>query len=126
MSPSRLAAVGHVHERQAARIEGGEAFDVIGLHQGEPGANAQVFRVRDGAVVDRQAFYVENAAGRDQPARAGKKLVERCHSMKSELTESSLLMRSIVSAMSSAADRQRMRLQRLASSRSGIVSVTTS
>jgi excinuclease ABC subunit C len=25
----------------------------------------QVFRVRDGAVVDRQAFYVENAAGRD-------------------------------------------------------------
>jgi len=61
----RLAAVGHVHERQVARIEGGEAFDVIGLHQGEPGANVQVFRVREGAVVDRQAFYVENAAGRD-------------------------------------------------------------
>jgi len=61
----RLAAVRHVHERQTARIEGGEAFDVIGLHQGEPGANVQVFRVRDGAVVDRQAFYVENAAGRD-------------------------------------------------------------
>src|SRR5450756_3079518 len=38
----RLAAVRHVHERQAARIEGGEAFDVIGLHQGEPGANVQV------------------------------------------------------------------------------------
>ena len=55
----------HVHERQAARIEGGEAFDVIGLYQGEPGANVQVFRVRDGAVVDRQAFYVENAAGRE-------------------------------------------------------------
>jgi excinuclease ABC subunit C len=65
MLRDRLTAVGHVHERQAARIEGGEAFDVIGLHQGEPGANAQVFRVRDGAVVDRQAFYVENAAGRD-------------------------------------------------------------
>ena len=65
MLRDRLAAVGHVHERQVARIEGGEAFDVIGLHQGEPGANVQVFRVRDGAVVDRQAFYVENAAGRD-------------------------------------------------------------
>src|SRR5450756_2421147 len=63
--PSMRAAVRHVHERQAARIEGGEAFDVIGLHQGEPGANVQVFRVRDGAVIDRQAFYVENAAGRD-------------------------------------------------------------
>jgi len=61
----RLAGVRHVHERQTARIEGGEAFDVIGLHQGEPGANVQVFRVRDGAVVDRQALYVENAAGRD-------------------------------------------------------------
>ncbi len=61
----RLAAVRHVHERQAARIEGGEAFDVIGLQQSEPGANLQVFRVRDGAVVDRQSFYVENAAGRD-------------------------------------------------------------
>ena len=65
MLRDRLAAVRHVHERQVARIEGGEAFDVIGLHQGEPGANVQVFRVRDGAVVDRQAFYVENAAGRD-------------------------------------------------------------
>ncbi len=61
----RLAAVRHVHERQTARIEGGEAFDVIGLFQAEPGANAQVFRVRDGAVVDRQSFYVENSAGRD-------------------------------------------------------------
>jgi len=61
----RLAGVRHVHERQTARIEGGEAFDVIGLHQGEPGANVQVFRVRDGAVVDRQALHVENAAGRD-------------------------------------------------------------
>ncbi len=65
MLRDRLAAVGHVHERQVARIETGEAFDVIGLYQGEPGANVQVFRVRDGAVVDRQAFYVENAAGRD-------------------------------------------------------------
>ena len=65
MLRDRLDAVRHVHERQAARIEGGEAFDVIGLHQGEPGANVQVFRVRDGAVVDRQAFYVENAAGRE-------------------------------------------------------------
>ena len=67
----RLDAVRHVHERQAARIEGGEAFDVIGLHQGEPGANVQVFRVRDGAVVDRQAFYVDNAAGRDPAEVAG-------------------------------------------------------
>jgi excinuclease ABC subunit C len=61
----RLAAVRHIRERQDTRMEAGEAFDVIGLHQGDPGANVQVFRVRDGAVVDRQAFYVQNAAGRE-------------------------------------------------------------
>jgi excinuclease ABC subunit C len=61
----RLAAVRHIHERQAARVDGRDAFDVVGLYQGEPGANVQVFRVRDGAVVDRQSFYVENAAGRE-------------------------------------------------------------
>ena len=61
----RLVAVRHVHERQSARVDDTDAFDVVGLHQGEPGSNAQVFRVREGAVVDRQAFYVENAEGRD-------------------------------------------------------------
>ncbi len=64
----RLAAVRHIHERQTARIEGAESFDVVGLFQGEPGGNVQVFRVRDGAVVDRQTFYVENAAGREVDA----------------------------------------------------------
>ena len=61
----RLAAVRHVHERQSARVDEREAFDVIGLSLADPGANVQVFRVRDGAVVDRQAFYLENAAGRE-------------------------------------------------------------
>ena len=59
----RLAAVRHVHERQSARVDEREAFDVVGLSLADPGANVQVFRVRDGAVVDRQAFYLENAAG---------------------------------------------------------------
>jgi excinuclease ABC subunit C len=61
----RLAAVRHVHESQAARVDEREAFDAVGLSQADPGANVQVFRVRDGAVVDRQSFYLENAAGRD-------------------------------------------------------------
>jgi excinuclease ABC subunit C len=61
----RLAAVRHVHERQSARVDEREAFDVVGLSLADPGANVQVFRVRDGAVVDRQAFYLENAAGRE-------------------------------------------------------------
>ncbi|MGE5229396.1 MAG: excinuclease ABC subunit UvrC, partial [Deltaproteobacteria bacterium] len=61
----RLAAVRHVHERQSARVDEREALDVVGLSLAEPGANVQLFLVRDGAVVDRQAFYLENAAGRE-------------------------------------------------------------
>ena len=61
----RLAAVHHLGEQQDARLESGDSCDVFGLHQGEPGANVQVFRLREGAVVDRQAFFVENAAGRE-------------------------------------------------------------
>ncbi len=61
----RLVAVRHVHEGQSARVDDREAFDVVGLSQEDPGANVQVFRVRDGAVVDRQALYVDNAAGHD-------------------------------------------------------------
>jgi excinuclease ABC subunit C len=62
----RLAAVRHVHERQSMHVEDREAFDVVGLSQVDPGANVQVFLVRDGAVVDRQSFYLENAVGREQ------------------------------------------------------------
>jgi hypothetical protein len=46
--------------------------------------------------------------------------------MNSELTDSSLLMRNMVSAISSAIEIWRMRSQARASSRSGMVSVTTS
>jgi excinuclease ABC subunit C len=61
----RLEAVRHVQERQAVEHEGGGFFDVVGLYQGDPGGNLQVFRVRDGALVDRQTFFVENSAGRE-------------------------------------------------------------
>jgi len=62
----RLAAVRHVAERQVARTEGAGDFDVIGLHQDEPGGNVQVFRVRDGALIDRQSFFLENTEGRER------------------------------------------------------------
>jgi excinuclease ABC subunit C len=61
----RLAAVKHVQERQSTRAQGTGSFDVIALYQEEPGANLQVFRARDGSLVDRQTFYVENVAGRE-------------------------------------------------------------
>jgi excinuclease ABC subunit C len=50
-----------------ARTDSG-SFDVLGLLQAEPGGNVQVFRVREGALVERQTFYIENAAGREAQA----------------------------------------------------------
>ena len=67
----RLAAVRHVHERQSARVDEREAFDVIGLSQADPGANVQVFRVRDGAVVDRQAVLPRERRRARGRGRAG-------------------------------------------------------
>ena len=61
----RLDAVRHVHEGQSVEQEGAGSFDVIGLWQGDPGGNVQVFHVREGALVARQTFYVDNSAGRE-------------------------------------------------------------
>ena len=61
----RLEAVRHVQERQSVESEGSGSFDVLGLWQGEPGGNVQVFRVREGALVARETFFVENTAGRE-------------------------------------------------------------
>jgi len=61
----RLDAVRHVHERQSMHVDERDAFDVVALSQADPGANIQLFLVRDGAVVDRQSFFLENAAGRE-------------------------------------------------------------
>ncbi|HMK93494.1 MAG TPA: excinuclease ABC subunit UvrC [Thermoleophilia bacterium] len=61
----RLEAVLHVQEGQSVEQEGAGSFDVVGLWQGEPGGNVQVFHVREGALVARQTFYVENSAGRE-------------------------------------------------------------
>jgi excinuclease ABC subunit C len=62
----RLAAVRHIAETQVIRQEGAGDVDVIGLYQADPGGNVQVFRLRDGALVDRQSLYLENTAGRDR------------------------------------------------------------
>jgi len=61
----RLEAVLHVQEGQSVEQEGAGSFDVIGLWRGDPGGNVQVFHVREGALVARQTFFVENSAGRE-------------------------------------------------------------
>jgi excinuclease ABC subunit C len=62
----RLKAIRSLFERQ--RIAGGTVgtADLIGVAAEGADANAQVFQVRDGILAERQSFYLENQAERDQ------------------------------------------------------------
>jgi excinuclease ABC subunit C len=62
----RLAAIRSLFERQ--RIAGGSVgtADLIGVAAEGADANVQVFQVRDGILAERQSFYLENRAERDQ------------------------------------------------------------
>jgi excinuclease ABC subunit C len=53
-------------ERQRISNEAVGTLDAIAVASEETDANAQVFQVRDGVLADRQSFYLENAAQRDE------------------------------------------------------------
>ncbi len=53
-------------ERQRVSNEAVGTVDAIAVAVEETDANAQVFQVRDGVLADRQSFYLENAAKRDE------------------------------------------------------------
>jgi excinuclease ABC subunit C len=63
---NRLKAVRSLLERQRIANEAVGTLDAIGVAAEEADANAQVFQVRDGVLQDRQSFYLENAARRDE------------------------------------------------------------
>src|SRR5918994_271037 len=63
---NRLKAVRSLLERQRIANETVGTLDAIGVAGGGTDANAQVFQVRDGVLQDRQSFYLENAAKRDE------------------------------------------------------------
>ncbi len=63
---NRLKAVRSLLERQRIANEAVGTLDAIGVAAEETDANAQVFQVRDGVLQDRQSFYLENAAQRDE------------------------------------------------------------
>jgi excinuclease ABC subunit C len=65
---NRLYAVRHLAERQAADRRDVGTVDVIGLASGGGVAAVQVFPLRDGRMVDRHGFTLENAAGQDAQA----------------------------------------------------------
>src|SRR6266542_591375 len=62
---NRLRSVQHLAERQAADRRSVGAIDVIGLAVEDDRAVVQVFPLRDGKMIDRYSFHLENVAGQD-------------------------------------------------------------
>src|SRR3954470_19392055 len=63
---NRLKSVRHLLERQRISNSAVGTLDAIAVAAEGTDANAQVFQVRDGVLADRQSFYLENEAGRDE------------------------------------------------------------
>jgi excinuclease ABC subunit C len=63
---NRLRAVRSLFERQRVANEAVGTLDVIAVAVDGTDANAQVFQVRDGVLADRQSFYLENRAARNE------------------------------------------------------------
>jgi excinuclease ABC subunit C len=61
----RLQAVRSLLERQRVANRSVGDVDVVAVAVAGSDANAQVFRVRDGVLADRQSFYLENPAQRE-------------------------------------------------------------
>jgi excinuclease ABC subunit C len=62
---NRLRSVQHLAERQAADRRSVGTVDVIGLAMEDDRAVVQVFPLRDGKMVDRYSFHLENVGGQD-------------------------------------------------------------
>jgi excinuclease ABC subunit C len=63
---NRLKAVRSLLERQRISNEAVGTLDAVAVAAEGTDANAQVFQVRDGVLADRQSFYLENAAAREE------------------------------------------------------------
>ncbi|HEY5099359.1 MAG TPA: excinuclease ABC subunit UvrC [Gaiellaceae bacterium] len=62
---NRLQAVEHLVERQAVERHSGGTADVIGFAAEGDRAVVQIFPLRDGKMVDRHSFHLENVGGQD-------------------------------------------------------------
>src|SRR5438094_731123 len=62
---NRLFSVSHLAERQAADKRAVGTIDVIGLAAEGDRAVVQVFPLRDGKMIDRYSFHLENVEGQD-------------------------------------------------------------
>ena len=55
-----LAALQHVRDRQRATIASEDSFDAVGAHAEGETACVQIFAVRDGQIVNRDSFLLDN------------------------------------------------------------------
>src|SRR3954465_13446106 len=62
---NRLRSVQHLAERQAAARRSVGTIDVVGLAAEGDRAVVQVFPLRDGRLIDRYSFHLENVGGQD-------------------------------------------------------------
>ncbi len=62
---NRLFSIRHLTERQAADSRAVGTVDVLGLAIDGDRAAVQVFPLRDGKLIDRYSFHLENVAGQD-------------------------------------------------------------
>jgi excinuclease ABC subunit C len=62
---NRLFSVRHLAERQAADKRAVGTIDVIGIAAEDDRAAVQVFPLRDGRLIDRYGFHLENVEGQD-------------------------------------------------------------
>src|SRR6266508_2497799 len=62
---NRLRSVQHLAERQAADRRSVGTIDVVGLAAEGDRAVVQVFPLRDGKLIDRYSFHLENVGGQD-------------------------------------------------------------
>src|SRR5207248_9426300 len=62
---NRLRSVQHLAERQAADRRSVGTIDVIGFAADGDRAVIQVFPLRDGRMIDRYSFHLENVGGQD-------------------------------------------------------------
>jgi excinuclease ABC subunit C len=65
---NRLSAIRHLAERQAADRRSVGTIDVIGIAIEGDRAAVQIFPLRDGKLVDRYGFHLENVEGQDTAA----------------------------------------------------------
>jgi excinuclease ABC subunit C len=65
---NRLFAIRHLAERQAADRRSVGTVDVLGIATEGDRAAVQIFPLRDGRLVDRYGFHLENVEGRDLSA----------------------------------------------------------